>query len=103
MGRWRGERERVYGLRFGWRSGEGVEKSRVRMGGREVQDKERVMKGDDVNESEVWKQRFISILEHQTQYRGRGETKGERRRFGHSAIVVVLDMVMQRSSLFQYK
>lgn len=33
MGRWRGERERVYGLRFGWRSGEGVEKSRVRMGG----------------------------------------------------------------------
>lgn len=31
--RWRGERERVHGLRFGWRSGEGVEKSRVRMGG----------------------------------------------------------------------
>lgn len=68
-----------------------------------MQAKERVMKGDDVNESEVWKQRFISILEHQTQYRGRGETKGERRRFGHSAIEVVLDMVMQRSSLFQYK
>lgn len=26
----------------------------------EEQDKERVMKGDDVNEREVWKQRFIS-------------------------------------------
>lgn len=37
------------------------------------------MKGDDVNPSEVWKQRFISILEHQTQRRGREETKGEER------------------------
>lgn len=63
--------------------GDGVkesEKGRVRMEGEE-QEKERVMRGDDVNEREVWKQRFISLLEYQTQYQGRGETKSEGRGF----------------------
>lgn len=40
----------------------------------EEQDKERVMKGDDVNEREVWKQRFISP---NPVSREGGETKGE--------------------------
>lgn len=62
------------------------------------QDKERVMKGNDVNESQVWKQRFISILEcHQTQYRGRGETRGEERGEGlDTAQGGVVDVMMQR-------
>lgn len=41
----------------------------------EEQDKERVMKGDDVNEREVWKQRFISP--NPVSREGGGETKGE--------------------------
>lgn len=42
----------------------------------EEQDKERVMKGDDVNEREVWKQRFISP-NPVSREGGGGETKGE--------------------------
>lgn len=45
----------------------------------EEQDKERVMKGDDVNEREVWKQRFISP--NPVSREGGGRRKEKRGRF----------------------
>lgn len=55
---------------FGWRRGEHFGKGGMGSG-------VRVTKGDDVNEIEVWKQGFISVLEHQTQHRGNRERRGE--------------------------
>lgn len=54
---------------FGRRRGEGVGKaSGGDFGGK--RERERVMRRDDVNQSDVWEQKFTSTVEHQTQRRG---------------------------------